>query len=43
MFSQQGDDSAFCGVDADFLDSDGIFVIKYKHDMEKLLEGIALP
>ena len=43
MLCQQGDDSVFCGVDADFLDSDGIFAIKYRHDMEKLLEGIALP
>ena len=43
MLCQQGDDAVFCGVDADFLDRDGIFAIKYRHDMEKLLEGIALP
>ena len=38
MLCQQGDDAVFCGVDADFLDRDGIFAIKYRHDMEKTVE-----
>lgn len=43
MLRRQENGSVFCGADADLLDSDGVFAIKYKHDMEKLLEGIALP
>lgn len=42
MLCRRGNSSVFCGADADFLDSDGILAMKYKHDMEKLSEGIAL-
>ena len=41
MLRRRGNGSVFCGADADFLDSDGIPAIKYRHEMEKLSEDTA--